>query len=137
MGTRDGRTQSARAWLFFSLHLDGLKTPIYTQTTTPTLPFTPNPSPKKPNFRSHASPIRSRDSWVSGLRQTDAAPFFCCCRVAAFGSQDLSSRTSINGHWVSGPRLSGPGFQDLGRRTHATHSGSPGPGPGKNGIFAA
>jgi hypothetical protein len=32
VGTRDGRTQSARAWLFFSLHLDGLKTPIYTQT---------------------------------------------------------------------------------------------------------
>jgi len=32
VGTRDGRTQSARAWLFFFLHLDGLKTPIYTQT---------------------------------------------------------------------------------------------------------
>jgi hypothetical protein len=25
--------------------------------------------------------------------------FFCCCRVAAFGSQDLALRT-----WVSGPR---------------------------------
>jgi hypothetical protein len=66
VGTHDGRTQSARAWLFFFLHLDGLKTPIYTQTIvkwnwwwdtkegertttqTPTLPFTPNPSPKKP-----------------------------------------------------------------------------------------
>jgi hypothetical protein len=66
VGTRDGRTQSARAWLFFSfIHLDGLKTLIYTQTIvkwnwwwdtkegertttqTPTLPFTPNPSPKK------------------------------------------------------------------------------------------
>jgi hypothetical protein len=32
VGARDGRTQSARACLFFSLHLDGLKTPIYTQT---------------------------------------------------------------------------------------------------------
>jgi len=32
VGTHDGRTQSARAWLFFFLHLDGLKTPIYTQT---------------------------------------------------------------------------------------------------------
>jgi hypothetical protein len=69
--------------------------------------------PRKPNFRSHASPIRSRDSWVSGLRQTDAAPFFCCCRVAAFGSQDLSSRTSINGHWVSGSRVSGPRYSAL------------------------
>jgi hypothetical protein len=30
--------------------------------------------------------------------------------VAAFGSQDLGFRTSINGHWVSlsGPRVSGP-----------------------------
>jgi hypothetical protein len=32
VGTRDGRTQSARACLFSFLHLDGLKTPIYTQT---------------------------------------------------------------------------------------------------------
>jgi hypothetical protein len=40
----------------------------------------------------------------------------CPClqaRVAAFGSQDLGFRTSINGHWVS---LSGPGFQDLDKR---------------------
>jgi len=43
----------------------------------------------------------------------DAAPFFCCCRVAAFGSQDLSFRTSINGHWVSGPRVSGPRYSAL------------------------
>jgi hypothetical protein len=34
-------------------------------------------------------------------------------RVAAFGSQDLSFRTSINGHWVW---LSRPGFQDLNKR---------------------
>jgi hypothetical protein len=32
VGTCDSQTQSARACLFFSLHLDGLKTPIYTQT---------------------------------------------------------------------------------------------------------
>jgi hypothetical protein len=33
VGSRDDRTQSARACLFFFfLHLDGLKTPIYTQT---------------------------------------------------------------------------------------------------------
>ncbi len=30
--------------------------------------------------------------------------------VAAFGSQDLGFKTSTNGRWVS---LSGPGFQDL------------------------
>jgi hypothetical protein len=35
-------------------------------------------------------------------------------RTSIFGSQDLGFRTSINGHWVS---LSGPGFQDLDRRT--------------------
>jgi len=34
-------------------------------------------------------------------------------RVAAFGSQDLGFRTSINGHWVW---LSGPEFQDLDKR---------------------
>jgi hypothetical protein len=34
-------------------------------------------------------------------------------RVAAFGSQDLGFRTSINGHWVS---LSRPRFQDLDKR---------------------
>ncbi len=36
------------------------------------------------------------------------------------GSQDLSFRTSINGHWVSGPRVSGPrqtDSWDLGFRT--------------------
>ncbi len=32
MGTCDGRTRSVRACLYFFLHLDGLKTPIYTQT---------------------------------------------------------------------------------------------------------
>ncbi len=37
--------------------------------------------------------------------------------VAAFGSQDLSFRASINGHWVSGPRVSGPRRTD--GRTHA------------------
>jgi hypothetical protein len=43
--------------------------------------------------------------------QTDATIRPCLqARVAAFGSQDLGFRTSINGHWVS---LSGPGFQDL------------------------
>ncbi len=54
-------------------------------------------------------------------------------RTSIFGSQDLGFRTSINGHWVSAPRqthaiseiiysqdlgfrtsiISGPGFQDL------------------------
>jgi hypothetical protein len=29
--------------------------------------------------------------------------YFYCCRVVAFGSQDLGFRTSINGHWVLGP----------------------------------
>ncbi len=35
----------------------------------------------------------SSQDLVSGLRHTDAAPFFCCCRVAAFGSEDLARRT--------------------------------------------
>ncbi len=82
-------------------------------------------------------PIRSRDSWVSGLRQTDAAPFFCCCRVAAFGSQDLSSRTSINGHWVSGSRYSAlRTWVSRPRQAHARTQrtpGVPGPGPAKTG----
>ncbi len=171
VGTRDGRTQSARAWLFFSLHLDGLKTPIYTQTIVkwrwkkhnpnPHSTLHPKPIPKKPknlklntlfliywylprkpNFRSHASPIRSRHSWVSGLRQTDAAPFFCCCRVAAFGSQDLSFRISINGHWASGSRVSGPRYSALRtwvsrpRQARARTQRTPGvsgPGPAKTG----
>jgi hypothetical protein len=47
-------------------------------------------------------------------------------RDAAFGSQDLGFRTSINGHWVSLSRpgfqnldiwLSRPGFQDLDKQT--------------------
>jgi hypothetical protein len=102
----------------------------------PTLPFTPNPSPKKPKnlkpntlfliywYLPRKPNFRSRDSWVSGLRQTDAAPFFCCCRVATFGSQDLSFRTSINGHWVSRSRVSRP------RQAHARTQRTPGlPGP--------
>jgi len=36
------------------------------------------------------------------LDGTDAAPFFCCCRVAAFGSQDLALRTWV----VAGGQLS-------------------------------
>ncbi len=63
-------------------------------------------------------------TWVSGLgqkgSQTDGQSGYpwrldtirpCLqARVAAFGSQDLGFKTSINGHWVS---LSGHGFQDL------------------------
>jgi hypothetical protein len=118
VGTCDGRTQFARAYLFFFLHLDGLKTPIYTQTIVkwvaringgiqrkvkepqPKPPLYPSPQthppknlkiwslipfwflPRKPcvvvststiisNFRSHASPIRSRDSLLLLLP--------CCC----------------------------------------------------------
>jgi len=60
VGTRDGQTQSARAWLFFFLHLDGLKTPIYTQTidtkegekTTTQTPLHPSPQTHPPkNFK--------------------------------------------------------------------------------------
>jgi hypothetical protein len=46
-------------------------------------------------------------------------------RTLIFGSQDLGFRTSINGHWVSGlwqtHAFSGLGFQDLDGRTKALH----------------
>jgi hypothetical protein len=62
--------------------------------------------------------------------------------LPAFDSQDLSSRTSINGHWVSGSRVSGPRYSALRtwvsrpRQAHARTQrtpGVPGPGPAKTG----
>ncbi len=42
---------------------------------------------------------------------------FCCCRVVAFGSQDLGPRTLIFGSQDLGPRTLIFGSQDLGPRT--------------------
>ncbi len=95
-----------------------------TTTQTPTLPFTPNPSPKKPkNLKPNTLFFFfSTNSWYIDTYPENlvlqcphppsslileamqvllgaATFFFCCCRVAAFGSQDLALRT-----WVSGPR---------------------------------
>jgi hypothetical protein len=141
VSTRDDWTQSTRAWLFFFLHLDGFSTPIYTQTIvkwnwwwdtkegerittqTPTLPFTPNPSPKKPkNLKPNTLFFFfSTNSWYIDTYLKNlileamqvllgaATLFFCCCRVAAFDSQDLDLRTSIFDS------------QDLGFRTQTDH----------------
>jgi hypothetical protein len=96
----------------------------WTTTQTPTLPFTPNPSPKfliywylprKPcvvvststiisYFRSHASPIRSRDSLLLLLP-------CCCIWLSGLGSQDLGFRTSMHA------RTDARNSQDLGFRT--------------------
>jgi hypothetical protein len=142
VGTRDDRTQSARTCLFLFLQLDGLKTPIYfilfPTTQTPTLPFTPNPSPKKPkNLKPNTLFFFfSTNSWYIDTYPKNlileamqvllgaATLFFCCCRVVHLALRTWSHASPIRSRdflllllpccyiW-----LSRPGFQDLDKRT--------------------
>jgi hypothetical protein len=92
-----------------------------TTTQTPTLPFTPNPSPKKPkNLKPNTLFLFfSTNSWYIDTYPKNlileamqfllgaATLFFCCSRVAAFGSQDLGFMTStLNPNFVAPPRQS-------------------------------
>jgi hypothetical protein len=146
VGTRDGRTQSARAWLFFFLHLDGLKTPIYTQTIVGIQKKVKEPQPKPPLYPSpQTHPPKNLKIWILipsswyidtypenlileamqvllGFRtQTDGRGSLLlllpCCRIWLSGPEFQDLDKRTLGLRISGFRTSIFGPQDLGFKT--------------------
>ncbi len=109
MGTRDGRTQSARAWLSGPEFQDlDKRTRVFRTSIDGQLGSGFQDLDRRTDGDLSVKIVGTRDGRTQSARAWLSGPEF-----QDLEKRTLGFRTSRNGHWVSGPRETDTGFQDL------------------------